>query len=808
MDRKNNFCSGWQFHPGEFSKPVPKITAKTGTCGGASNLTEEEGFVYRLHPYMAAKMRIENGNGLYNVAKQLEGKWKEVELPHDWSTEQNFVGPEEWEDKTEAVEAGYLLPETGYYRKRFRIPADSLGKRIIVEFEGITRDSTIWVNGCYINSHLSGYTGFACDITEYIFYGDEGENVILVKADNSLREGWWAEGAGICRPVWLYQLSPIHTARHGVFVYCKNISDKHAEIHVETEVCNDSVQLSESLGKEAEEILVKTQILSPEGVPIACKEEMLCVPVFKCRNTKSVMKIYDIRRWDLNTPVLYSVVTEIIKNGKIIDRVNTSFGIRDVRYTSEGLMLNGRIIEIKGVCVHQDFAGVGNALTPDIIRYRLARIKSMGANAYRCAHHPADEELLRACDEMGILVLNENRRFEMTKDSREDLEELIKGSRNHPCIFMWSLENEELMPTLPNGKRLLKTLVDYVHKLDPTRQCTVAGHYACRDEEYVKIPDVAGFNYDMDDAKAMRDAIPGLLTIASEDGSFVSTRGTYADNKEKGLCDCYDSGSYMIKLMIEQMGLKELPVGTLGGASSPNNLAYSWNHYVKQATFLGGIFVWSAFDYRGESFPWNWPAVQSGYGAMDICGFQKDAYYYWKSVWTDEPQIHLLPHWNWDEGLEVQVDVYTNCDEAELILNGHSLGRKNTKKGIIVSWNVEFEPGRLEVKGYRKNQEVVCDKKITAGKPVEIRLEKIYEGNKEILYRVEAIDKSGNISPQADIPFSAYAKNGRILGVGNGNPASHFKFSGNKCITFCGMALIVVRKTVGNQEPEVYLEKL
>lgn len=795
--RKTDFCYGWQFHMGEFSKPIPKITAKTGTCGGASNLTEEEGFIYRLHPYMAAKMRIDNGNHLYNVANHLEGEWKSVDLPHDWSTEQNYTEPEKWENKTQAMESGYLMPGIGYYRKRFFIPAESLGNRIVIEFEGITRESIVWVNGCYIQSHLSGYTGFACDITDYVFYGEEGGNVILVKAQNDIREGWWAEGAGICRPVWLYELPPVHVERHGVFVSCHNITDKSADICVETTISNEFKSPSNINDNKRKEVMIRTQILTPENKLIACDETFLCIPTLEYRTITTDLKIYDIQKWDINTPVLYTIMTDIISKGKVIDTVITPFGIRDVHYTEEGLMLNGRIVEIKGVCAHQDFAGVGNALTPDIIRYRLMKVKSMGANAWRSAHHPADEELLRACDEMGILVLNENRRFEMTPDGKADLEELIKGSRNHPCIFMWSLENEELMPTLPNGKRLLKSLVDYVHKLDPTRQCTVAGHYACRDEEYVKIPDVAGFNYDMNDAKSMREAIPGLLTIASEDGSFVSTRGIYRDDREQGFCDSYDSGSYLMKMMMAQMGMKELPIGTLGGASSPNDLSYSWNHYKKNAPFLGGVFVWSAFDYRGESFPWNWPAVQSGYGAMDICGFEKDSFYYWKSVWCDEPMIHLLPHWNWKTGQEVQVDVYTNCDEVELFLNGHSLGRKNTEKGTIISWNVKYESGNLVAKGYRKNVEVVSDQKNTVGEYQKLTSKKIYEGNRDVLIQITAEDAEGNVCPQADIPFKINVENGKILGVGNGNPSAHFKFSGNICSTFNGMALIVASKECG-----------
>lgn len=788
MERKNNFCEGWMFHKGELDHAPVKINSKTGTCGGASNLTEEEGFIYRLHPYMAEKMHIENGNELYRVEKALDGDWQEVTLPHDWTAKENPQPPKMWENPEQAVETGYLMPGIGYYRKCFQIPEESLGKRIVVEFEGVMRNCTVWVNGCYIESHLSGYTGFACDITEYLFYGDEGKNVILVKADNRLREGWWAEGGGIYRPVWLYELNDIHVKRNGVFVHSE-INGECSEIKVQTEVENNT--------DNSTDVIIKTSVIAPSGKTIISVESSRRVCALEAIQDHTVLTVEDFQRWDLDAPVLYQIETQIFCENKCVDSVKTPFGIRDVCYTEEGLRLNGRIVEIKGVCAHQDFAGVGTALTPDLIRYRIKRIKSMGANAYRCAHHPADQTLLQICDEMGVLVLNENRRFEMTKESREDLEELIKGSRNHPCIFMWSLENEELISTLPNGKRLLKAMVQYVHKLDPTRQCTVAGHFACRDEEYVKIPDVAGFNYDMDDAKAMKESVPGLLTIASEDGSYVSARGVYEDDPEKGLCDSYDSGSYMIKMMMKQMGMTELPVGTLGGASSPNDLVYSWNHYREKAPFLGGMFVWSAFDYRGETFPWNWPAVTSSYGAMDFCGFEKDAYYYWKSLWSEQPMIHLLPHWNWEEGRNVQIDVYSNCEEVELILNGESLGKKPHELGKITSWEIKFRAGTLKTVGYNGGTPCVEEQQVTAGEPKRLNIKKIYTGQKQDLYRIEVVDAEDRLCCTASEEINLTVENGIIVGTGSGNPSEHENGRGISCRTFHGLALVIVEKQEG-----------
>lgn len=783
------FNNGWTFHRGELKHPVEKINTKTGTCGGPSNLTAEEGFVYRLHPYMAKKMRMENANSLYHVAEKLEDDFIAVQLPHDWSVLQPYVSPKEGNGTSREIERGYLEPEVGYYRKRFAIPKEAEGRRIILEFEGVMRDATVWVNGCYIGEHLSGYTGFACDISEYLFYGEEGENVVLVRADTSLNEGWWAEGAGIYRDVWLRQCESVHIRRNGIFVYSGNVSEQAADVHAKVIIENDAFS--------AQDILVKQKILSPDGDVAAEAEQKLKAEGMECGELAFTFHLEEPKLWDLNRPDLYVLTTEVIRDGEILEREETSFGIRTVRYTENGLLLNGKTVEIKGVCVHQDFAGVGVALTRDLIRYRLEKIKAMGANAYRSAHHPATEALLQECDRMGILVLNENRRFECSKEGIADLTELVESSRNHPCIFMWSLENEELISTLPNGKRILKRLAAYTHKLDPTRQCTVAGHYACRDEEYVKIPDVAGFNYDMDDAEAMREKIPGLLTAASEDGSFISARGVYEDDRTKGWCDSYDSGSYMKKLMMEKMGIRELPAGTLGGASSPNDLVYSWNQYKEKAPFLGGMFVWSAFDYRGETFPWNWPAVRSQYGAMDMCGFEKDTFYYWKSLWTEEPLVHLLPHWNQKgrEGQAVQVDVYSNCPEVELFLNGRSLGRKRHIKGKITSWNVEYVPGELRAAAYESDgKQAAADVRVTAESPENIRFTGLYDGERECLIRAEITDANGTICPLAENRVTFRVEGGRIAGTGNGNPSDHEPEQSASRHAFGGLLLVIVEK--------------
>lgn len=792
MRIRKNFNGGWMFHLGELSQVV-KFTPKTGTCGGASNLTEEEGFQYPLPKMLADFYPPEAGNQFYNVADQVEGEWESVTIPHDWKMRQPYKEPEEGNTVltgnivTEAT-MGYLPDNVGYYRKKFHMKKEYLGQRIVIDFEGTMRDSTVWVNGCYIGSHLSGYTGYEFDISEYLFYGDEGENVILVKTNSDLKEGWWAEGAGIYRDVWLTIMERLHIKRHGVFTYTKEVNNDQAVIGIETEVVNETETDSKAV--------ICHRVLDERGREVASISNEISVSQNNEIEDKKELVIEKPDMWSPENPVLYSIVTEIRAGEEIVDTVTTSFGIRTIDYTEEGLFVNGKLYEIKGVCVHQDFAGVGIGMNHDIIDYRIQRLKDMGANAYRSAHHPATPYLLDACDRMGMLVMNENRRLEVNPEGIADLEELIRGSRNHPSIFMWSLENEEFITVMSVGKRLLKSLVKKAKKLDPTRYVTVAGQFAKADLNYMQIPDVAGFNYDCGEAALIREQLPGTLTIASEDSSFVSTRGVYVDDRERGIVDSYDSGGYYAKLAQDtQNGTNGVSAGTVGGAVAPGSLAYAWTHYKEKAPYLGGIFIWTGFDYRGETFPWNWPTVISNYGAMDYCGFAKDLYYYFQTCWIDTPMIYMLPHWNWKgyEGKEIQIDVYSNCDEVELWVNGKTQGRKEHKTGYITSYIVSYVPGKVEVAGYKNGEKICTDSHTTVGEPVALRLSEIHHGLETSLVKCEVIDENGDVCPTAN-PFIRFeTETGSVTGVGNGNPACHESDILPQRHAFNGLSLAIVQ---------------
>lgn len=789
----NKFNEDWFFHAGELKVPFKKNVAKTGTCGGPSNLTIEEGANYPTPKHIAEALGEGMGMFFMNFAQKLEGTWENVAVPHDWRIREDYIVPE---DNVAGIAGmnvgmgGYLPEGVAYYRKKFHIPIERLGDRVVIEFEGVMRDATIWVNGSYIGSHYSGYTGFEFDITEYVSYGDE-DNIILVKTDATTTEGWWAEGAGIYRNVWLKYLNPIHVKRHGTFIYTEDVDQHSAKVISKVEVNNES--------NESSDIVVRQSIISGEGKELYKEEKSLELDALDEGKVQIEFKVDNPCLWELDNPYLYTMMTDIILDEKVIDQVKTTFGIRDIEYTQKGLFINGNLTEIKGACEHQDFAGVGIGLTDDIIAYKIKKMKEMGCNAYRSAHHPATKRLLDVCDREGILVLNENRRVEVNPEGIENLEDLIKGSRNHPCIFMWCLENEEFIAVKDTGKRILKTLVQKARKLDPTRLVTIAGQFASEDTDYMSIPDVAGFNYDSGDAKKLMCRYPDKRVMATEDASYCSTRGVYADDPVKGHCSSYEDGNYFNKLQ-QLGGDSDVSAGTMGGALSIGDLAHAWNHYKHDTPSLGGIFIWTAFDYRGETFPWNWPSINCHYGAMDMCGFEKDAYYYWQSVWTEEPMVHVLPHWNWHgkEGETVLIEAYSNCEAIELFVNQESQGRQVNTLGSILRWDAEYQPGELKIVGYINGNPVVEKTRVTAGQPSGIRVTNIYDGDNEVLVKIEVIDEKGRLCPTADNHIQFEVIGGQVIGVGNGNPSSHESDVTNHRKAFNGLALAIISKSEGD----------
>jgi len=686
--------------------------------------------------------------------------WREVNLPHDWAVELPFDKHANYDHGYKPLGPGYSTNSIAWYRREFTLPSEDHHKHLWIEFAGVYRDCRVFLNGFLLAHHESGYNSFRCDITDVANYG--GKNVVAVRVDASEFEGWFYEGAGIYRHVWLVKTAPLAVAPDGVFVYSTfpgNMPGANATVHFETQVFSTSIGAANAN--------VTWEIFAPGGNKVAKTRAAI---EWKPRSTlprrsatvEQSTEVASPILWSPESPALYRLVTTVASGGQIVDRVETEFGIRTVGFDpTNGFLLNGRHYEIKGTCNHQDHAGLGTALPDALQDFRVRKLKEMGCNATRTSHNEPTPELLEACDRLGMLVMDENRRLGSDPATLANLEEQIRRDRNHPSVFIWSLANEEYVQRSGNGARIFATMQNFVHQLDPTRLCTAAMNgWSSHGEPdgFSIVMDVQGFNYyHIDDMDAYHRRNPAKPCIGTEEASTFTTRGIYADTStyksayDKSKPDWYGA------------------------------LAEEWWAFYAARPWASGSFVWTGFDYRGEASPFHWPNISSEFGVFDTCGFPKDLFYYYQSWWTDKPVLHLLPHWNWPgrEGQEIGVWAFSNCEEVELFLNGQSLGRKNMPRNSHLQWNVQYAPGALSAKGYNGGKLVGETKVETAGAPAEIQLTpdrvKIHaDGEDCSVVTVSIVDSQGRIVPTVNnlVHFELIGP-GRIIGVGNGDPACH-----------------------------------
>ena len=703
-----------------------------------------------------------------------DSEWRTVDLPHDWAVELPCV--QEADPYHAYRPLGRPFPETsiGWYRRELTIPAEDEGYRLHLVFDGVFRDSIVWLNGHYLGRHLSGYTGFRYDISDYADYG--GKNVVVVRVDASQFEGWFYEGAGIYRHVWLERTSRLHLSPGGVAVRCEignGEGSSVAGVRIEARV--------ENSGDEEAGYQLELKIGDSDGTTVAQERTPReSIGHWQSAEIDSNLSVPSPRLWSVEDPYLYNLTITLLSDGFATDSREISFGIRSVRFdTAAGFSLNGRALTLKGVCCHQDAAGVGVAVPDGLWPYRIRKLKEMGCNAYRCAHNPPAPEFLDACDRLGMLVIDENRIMGSSSECLSRLTSMIKRDRNHPSVILWCLGNEEhVIQGSAVGARIVATMKKVAQRHDPTRLVTSAmnGDWG---SEFSLINDVHGCNYiacgDVDEFHASNPMHP---VVASETASTLCTRGVYGDFPDRGYANSYG---------------RNLPGW---GASA----ADMWRYW-RSRPFVAGVFVWTGFDYRGEPLPYNWPCVNSNFGVMDICGFPKDSYYYYKAWWTDDPVLHLFPHWNWGgrEGESIDVRCYGNCEEVELFLNGRSLGRRAMERDSLLEWRVPYEPGRLEAKGYTGGVEVLTAVRETTGEPAAIHLsadrqEMLADGADTVVINISLNDASGRVVPTADNEVVFLITGGAtILGVGNGDPSFHDPEKSDRCKSFNGRCQVLVQ---------------
>jgi beta-galactosidase len=746
--------AGWTFHLGHANDPAQDF----GFGGG--RVFDKVGRLFA------------QGQGGPSRPTFDDSAWRRVDLPHDWAVELPFENAAELNDYGyKPLGRNFPATSIGWYRRVFDLPASDNGRRIAIEFEGVFRNAMVALNGHLLGTNFSGYSPFRYDVTDLATFG--GRNVLVARVDATSREGWFYEGAGIYRHVWLEKTAPLHVAPDGV-VITSEVSGQ-AAVSIRTEVANDS--------DRAAACHVVSTILDAAGKTVAtASSPPFSIPAWTTHTFAQRVAVTRPALWSPDTPSLYRLVTTIEATTGAVDRCETPFGIRTMRFDAkEGLLLNGARVELKSTCNHQDHAGVGSALPDRLQAYRIERLKAMGSNAYRTAHNPPAPALLDACDRLGMLVLDETRLFSSNEEGLSQLDRLIRRDRNHPSVFAWSIANEEWSDqAVDRGRRIADTLRRRAHALDPSRPVVAAMDSGYQNGRGITLAvDVQGFNYQREDIDAFHAKYPERPSMGTETASAFSTRGIYADDAAKGYKSAYDVNAPDYGATAERW----------------------WNFYATRP-FLAGGFIWTGFDYRGEPSPYRWPCVNSHFGVLDTCGFAKDSFFYYQAWWGAEPVLHLFPHWNWAgrEGQVIDVWCHTNLDRVELFVNGASVDAEDVARRSHVAWKVPYASGAIEARGFKGGRVVLTSRRETTGPPAAIvlrpdRARILADGEDLSVVEVQVVDAQGRLVPTADADVTFKVTGGRLLGVGNGDPSSHEADKADHRRAFGGLCMAIVQGT-------------
>ena len=754
--------------------------------------------------------------------------WRKLNLPHDWAIEGDFS-----QDNPSGTGGGALPGGIGWYRKTFVPEKSDADKKFRIVFDGVYMNSEVFLNGVSLGTRPYGYITFSYDLTPHLKWGEK--NVLAVRVDNSEQpNSRWYSGCGIYRNVWLVKTGAVHVAEWGTYVVANKVDSAQAELDVQTRIANEA--------DASAQVIVRSSLLDAEGLVVASSETNCDIEAGKESATSQTLTVEHPVLWNLDSPYLYTLLTEVVQDGKVVDRYETPAGIRTFAFDAEkGFILNGKPTKINGVCMHHDLGCLGAAINVRAIQRQLEILKEMGCNGIRCSHNPPAPELLDLCDQMGFIVMDEA--FDMWRKKKtshdyaryfdkwyeKDLRDFILRDRNHPSIFMWSIGNEVLEQwsdakadtlsleeanlilnfghsadmlakegEMSVNSLLAKRLAELVKQLDASRPITAGCNEPNPANHLFKSGaiDIIGYNYHNPNIPDVPKNFPGKPFIITESNSALATRGYYRMPSDRmTVCPERWDKPY---------------VDSTFACSAYDNCYVPWGNtheeslkLIRDNAFISGQYVWTGFDYIGEPTPYGWPARSSYFGIVDLAGFPKDAYYLYQSEWTDKPVLHLFPHWNWTPGQEVDMWCYYNCaDEVELFVNGKSQGVKaKTPDCLHAMWRVKFEPGSVKVIA-RKDGKTVGEKEIhTAGDPAQIRLvpdrsQLDADGRDLSFVTVEILDKDGNLCPNADnlVHFQVEG-NAFIAGVDNGSPISLERFKDNKRKAFYGKCLVVLQNT-------------
>ncbi len=753
-------------------------------------------------------------------------KWRALDLPHDFAIE----GPFDPKNASGAP-GGFLPGGVAWYRKNFRLPEGSQGRKVFIEFDGVYMNSEVWINGHHLGKRPYGYIGFEYDLTPHLDF--TGENVIAVRLDNSkLPSGRWYTGSGIYRHVWLKITDPLHVAHWGTYVTTPEITTEKATVSIATTLRNTN--------RTAQKATIRQTILDAVGNPVATTDGALDLTPASENTLSQTLTVPSPQLWSPDSPTLYSIRTEVFDGTRLADVYQSPLGIRTLRFDAQqGLFVNGVSTKMKGVCNHQDLGPLGTALWDDALERRMKLLKEMGCNSLRTAHYPHSPELMALCDRLGFIVLNETfdewRRgwdFEgkllvASKNNKgkapfgynkyfdewheRDLTDHLKRDRNHPCVIMWSVGNE-VPESVKNGEiETVKILRDLCHKIDPTRPVTVGCNHikSANESGFTEQLDIVGYNEGVDsvfEIEGDRERYPNRKMYLSELPHSLQTRGEYRTHPR------YFRPGFEHPKLTENEVFPETDAyyeSSYDNSGVQTDARRSWR-MTSTLPYIMGEFRWTGFDYIGESG--GWPRVLGNFGIIDLCNFPKDTYYFYQSRWTSKPMVHILPHWTWPgkEGATIPVWCYTNGDEAEIFLNGASLGTRkfDAKNDLHLEWLVPYQPGELKVIARKDGKIIATTSHHTASAPTRINVTadqtQLDPANRDLSYltiRVE--DEAGHFTPQAAKWVNVQIEGpGRLVGSGAGDPLSHTSFQASTFRTFNGLGLAIIAATSG-PEPEI-----
>jgi len=746
------------------------------TFGNGIDPTKDIGFGYGQGDF------AKTGEFNFSKAKFDDSKWRTLNLPHDWAVELPFVNdPEQMSHGYKPLGRRYPETSVGWYRREFEIPASDVGRRISVQFDGAFRDVLVFVNGCFIGRNDNGYAPFEFDLTDFLHYG--GMNYIVARVDASFGDGWFYEGAGIYRHLWLIKTDRVHLGKWESTVRAA-LKGNAATLALDTVVKNE--------GKDPASARVTWKIMDVSGATVATAEAAAqTVAADGVASYSATAKLANPALWSTDNPNLYTAIVTVESGGKAVDAERINFGVRTAEFTPDkGFFLNGKPLKIQGTCNHHDHAGVGAAV-PDRLQYfRMGVLKEMGCNGVRTSHNAPTPEWVDACDRMGVMMMCETRQMSSNPEGMAQLEAMVKRYRNSPSIILWSVGNEEWQlqgAMAEQGARIAGEMVRRCHELDPTRVVSAAVNGDNR-HGVTDAFDIVGFNYGLERPDKYHADFPKRPIYGSETSSAISTRGIYVTDPLRNWVNSY--------------------TGVVPWGETPE----TWWTFFGTREWAAGGFAWTGFDYRGEPTPYGWPSINSQFGIVDMCGFPKDYFYYYTAWWKSEPSLHLFPHWNWEgrEGEEISVWVYSNLDEVELFVNGKSQGSQKVPHLGHVEWKVRYEPGAIEARASLGGKVMLVEKRETTGAAAQLRLtadrtEIGADGEDLAMIRVEVLDKDGRIVPTAmnNVAFNISGA-GKLIGVGNGDPNCQESDIAPKRSLFNGLAQVIVQSM--KRPGEIHIE--